>query len=151
MTNLIRRDFRRDLDNLRNNMNRILEEGFASVSGPGLAVDMYETDTEVVVQTAPIPGIKPEDIEVSITGNVLLIKGKSQVSESEAGVNYLRKERRLGSFSRSLTIPREIKAEETVASFKENILTITIPKAEKERPTVINIESGDSDIPAEEA
>jgi len=138
-------DIKRELQNLRDNMNRMLEDGFASVSGSHLAVDMYETEDAVIVETSPIPGVKADNIEVAITGDSLTIKGEIISPEpAPESANYLLKERRQGSFSRTVTIPRPIKAEEAVASFKDNVLTITIPKAEEARPKVINIKSTES-------
>lgn len=135
-------DIKRELQNLRDNMNRMLEDGFASVSGSHLAVDMYETEDAVIIETSPIPGVKADNIEVAITGDSLTIKGEIALPESTPeSASYLLKERRQGSFTRTVTIPRPIKAEEAVASFKDNVLTITIPKAEEARPKVINIKS----------
>jgi HSP20 family protein len=147
MSNRLQWDIRRELGNLRDNMNRILEEGIASVSGGTITLDMYETDESVVVETNPIPGVTPESFEVAITGNVLTIKGESKedAGQNKENANYLRRERRFGQFSRSITIPLEVKAEEAVASFKDGILTITIPKVAPERPRVINVSSTDND------
>lgn len=145
MSNLMRWDPLRELSNLRDNMNRILEEGLATVSGTTIAVDIYETEDMVVIETNPLPGIKPEEIEVSITGNVLTIKGETQDQKTlqSEEQTYLRKERRFGSFTRSITIPRPVKAEDAVASFRDGMLSISIPKAEDARPKVINIEATD--------
>ena len=131
-------------ENLRHNMNRILEEGLASVGGANIALDMYETEHAVVIETSPLLGITGEDIEVSITGDVLTIQGETKKPEGEKKANYLRKERRFGHFSRSITIPSPIVAEETTATFKDGILTITIPKSAATRPQVIDVRSADS-------
>lgn len=143
MANLLRWNPRRELGNLRESMGRILEEGFASVSGSMLPVDIYETEDAVVVEAGPLHGIHADDIEVSFTGNVLTIRGETrEASEQEKPVvTYLRRERRHGRFSRAVTIPRPVKAEEAVASLKDGILTITIPKSDEARPRVISIES----------
>ena len=137
-------DIRQELNNLRDNMNRILEEGIASVSGTTLALDMYETEDAVVIETNPLPGLKADNIEVSITGDVLTIRGEIEQTDQDENVSYLRKERRFGNFSRSVAIPRPVKAEQATAAFKNNILKITIPKADEARPKVINIKSTDS-------
>jgi HSP20 family protein len=137
-------DIRQELNNLRDNMNRILEEGIASVSGTTLALDMYETEDAVIIETNPLPGLKADNIEVSITGDVLTIRGEIEEANQDENVSYLRKERRSGDFSRSVTIPRPVKAEQASAAFKNNILKITIPKADEARPRVINIKSTDS-------
>ncbi len=144
MTNPGRRGPWQELASLRDNMNRILEEGIAAVGGGAtLALDIYETSDAVIVEAGPIAGIAGEDIEVSITNNVLTIQGETK-EEPKEDVHYLRKERRFGAFSRSVTIPRPVKAEEAVAKFKNGILTITIPKAEEARPRVIDIKATDS-------
>jgi HSP20 family protein len=147
MSNRLQWDIRHELGNLRDNMNRILEEGIASVSGGTITLDMYETEDSIVVETNPIPGVTPESFEVAITGNVLTIKGESKESpdQHKENANYLRKERRFGHFSRSITIPVEVNAEEAAASFKDGILTITIPKTVAEQPKVINVSSTDND------
>lgn len=143
MANPLRWDFRQELNNLRENMSRILEEGLASVGGGTLPVDIYETDGAVVVEAGPLYGVRAEDIEVSITGSVLTIQGKvqEQLEQERSAATYLRRERRLERFSRAVTIPRPVKADEAVASLKEGTLTITIPKSDEARPRVINIES----------
>lgn len=145
MSNIFRWDPLKELSKVRENMNRILEEGFSSVSGSNLALDIYETDDAVIVKTDPIPGVNADAIEVSITADLLTIRGETSVQpEHTEGASYLRKERRSGSFSRSVTIPRAIKADEAVATFKDNMLTITIPKADDARPKVINVKSTES-------
>lgn len=131
-------------DNLRDNMNRILEEGIASVGGSVIALDIYETEDAVIVETNPIPGATGENIEVSITGDVLTIKGETVKRDELGQATYLRQERRFGQFSRSVTIPRDVNSEEAKATFKDGILTITIPKSEKSRPQVIDITSADT-------
>ncbi len=131
-------------DNLRDNMNRILEDGIASVGGSVIALDIYETDDAVIVETNPIPGATGENIEVSITGDVLTIQGETKKTDDPQQATYLRQERRFGHFSRSVTIPLAVKSEEAKATFKDGILTITIPKSEKSRPQVIDITSADT-------
>ncbi|MFC1960715.1 Hsp20/alpha crystallin family protein, partial [Chloroflexota bacterium] len=137
MSNRLRLPQLRELgNNLRDNMNRVLEEGIASVSGNSLALDIYETEDAVVVKTDPLLKVDPEAIEVSITGNVLTIKAQSLEEEDVEG-SYLRRERRFGEFTRSVTIPREVEAEKAMASYKNGILNIIIPKTESSRPQVI--------------
>lgn len=134
----------RDLSNLRDNVNRVLEQGLASVSGsPTIAIDIYETETAVIVRTSPLGNIQADDIDVSITGDTLTIRGEIKADAEVDETNFLRRERRFGSFQRSVTIPRPIKAEETIASFENGILTITIPKTEEATPRVIRVSSSE--------
>jgi HSP20 family protein len=105
-----------------------------------LAVDMYETDEEVVVKTAA-PGVKPEDIDVNITGDVLIIKGETKTEEKVEEASYIRQERRYGAFSRSLALPSTVVADKATAEFENGVLTLTLPKAEEVKPKTIKVKA----------
>jgi HSP20 family protein len=116
-------------------------EGILAANGVRtLAVDVYETPEEVVVRTA-LPGVNAEDIDVSVVGDMLTIKGETKVEEEEEGTNYIRRERRYGSFSRSLAIPTNVVADKAVADFSKGILTLRLPKAEEVKPKRIEIKT----------
>ena len=148
MSNLVRWEPFRDLISLREAMDRLFEESFVRPSvgrlapaGMGaLAVDVYETDDAVVVKSA-IPGIKPEDIDISITGDTLTIKGETRVEEEVNEENYIRRERRYGSFCRSLALPLPVVTEKAEAEFENGVLTLTLPKAEEVKPKAIEVKS----------
>jgi len=148
MTSLTRWEPFRDLISLREAMDRLFEESFVqpwggwlTPAGDGtLAVDMYTTDENVVVKTA-IPGVKPEDIDVSIVGDILNIKGETRAEEDVAEEKYIRRECRYGAFNRSLPLPTSVLAGETEARFENGVLTLTIPKAEEARPRTIKIKA----------
>jgi HSP20 family protein len=148
MSNLVRWEPFRDLISLREAMDRLFEESFVRPSGGrlapagvgALAVDVYETDDAVIVKSA-IPGVKPEDIDISITGDTLTIKGETQAEEEVKEENYIRRERRCGSFSRSVVIPLPVVAGKAEAEFENGILTLTLPKAEKVKPKAIKIKA----------
>jgi HSP20 family protein len=137
-----------DLMSLREAMDRLFEESFVRPGsrflapfGVGeLAIDMYETDNEVVV-TAALPGVKPEDVDVSITGDMLTIKGETKAETKVEKANYLRQERRYGAFSRTVSLPVPIQADKAEAKFKDGVLTLTIPKAEEAKPKVIKVKT----------
>jgi HSP20 family protein len=105
-----------------------------------LAVDMYETDDTVVVKSA-VPGIAAQDLDISITDDTLTIQGKTEAEEEVKEENYIYRERRYGSFSRSLTIPVQIEADEAEAAFENGVLTLTLPKAEKVKPKTIQVKA----------
>lgn len=148
MANLVRWEPFRDLMTLREAMDRLFEESFVrpregllTPAGVGtLAVDMYETPEEVVVRTA-LPGIDPEDIDVSVVGDMLTIQGETKSEQEEEGANYIRRERRYGSFSRSLAIPTNVLADKAVADFSKGVLTLRLPKAEEVKPKRIEIKT----------
>jgi len=145
MTQLRRRDPFRDLVTLREAMDQLFEESVvrprqAAGASRALAVDMYETDEAVVVQTA-MPGANPEDIDISITGDSLTIKGEFRTDEETEEADCICRERAHGAFSRSLTIPVSVEANEAEAEFEDGILTLTLPKAEALKPKAIKVKS----------
>lgn len=137
---LVRWEPFRELMSLREAMDRLFEESFirpgrllGPLAEPTVALDMYQTDKEIVVKTA-VPGVKPEELDISIAGDTLTIRGESKQEEKIERQNYFCQERRYGSFSRSVTLPAPVEAEKAEAKFEHGILTLTIPKAEQVRP-----------------
>jgi HSP20 family protein len=102
------------------------------------AVDIIENEKEFLIK-AEIPGMDRKDIDISIDGNCLTIKGEKKAETEEKGEKYLRREMSYGSFSRSFAINQEIKTDEIKAGYKNGILEITIPKEEKVKPKKIEI------------
>jgi len=113
-----------------------LWNGETCISVP--AADIIENEKEFLIK-AEIPGMDQEDIDISIDGNCLTIKGEKKTEKEEKGEKYLRREMSCGSFSRSFTINHEIKADEIKAGYKNGIVEITIPKEEKVKPKKIEI------------
>ena len=148
MANIVRWEPFRDLISLREAMDRLFEESFirprtgllAPLGAEILAVDMYETDQDVVVKSS-VPGVKPEDLDITITGDTLTIKGETKTEEKVERANYIRQERRYGAFSRSLTLPTTIVAEKAKAEFEDGVLTLTLPKAEEVKPKTIKVKA----------
>ena len=148
MSNLVRWEPFRDLISLREAMDRLFEESFVrpgagrlAPAGVGaLAVDMYQTDDAVIVKSA-IPGIDPENLDISITSDTLTIKGETRAEEEVKEESYIRRERRYGSFCRTLAIPLPVVAEKAEAEFENGVLTLTLPKAEEVKPKTIKIKA----------
>jgi HSP20 family protein len=146
MSNLVRWEPFRDLISLREAMDRLFEESFVRPRGARLvpagmetlAVDMYETEDAVVVKSA-VPGVEPEDLNISITSDTLTIKGETKAEEEVKEENYIRRERRYGSFYRSLTIPLPVVADKAEAEFENGVLTLTLPKAEEVKSKAIKV------------
>jgi len=129
---------------LREATDRLFEESFvgrrewlARAEGT-LALDMYETEDSVVVKSL-VPGVKPDDIDITISGNTLSISGETRAEEEVKEENYIRRERRYGSFSRSVTLPEGLETDKAEASFEDGILTLNIPAAPEAKPKVIKI------------
>lgn len=105
-----------------------------------LAVDVYQTDDSIVLK-APIAGVRPEDLELTITDEVVTIKGERKVVEEISRENYLAQECYWGGFSRSYVLPVPVTSEKAQAALKNGILTITIPKQEKTKAKKIEIKT----------
>jgi HSP20 family protein len=148
MANIVRWEPFRDLISLREAMDRLFEESFvqpragwlAPLGAEALVVDMYQTDDAVVVKS-PVPGVKAEDIDINITGDVLTIKGETKAEEEVKEDSYIRRERRYGSFTRSLSIPVPVVADKATAEFENGVLTLTLPKAEEIKPKAIKVKA----------
>jgi len=97
-----------------------------------LAVDVYETDAEIVIRSA-IAGVQPEDLEVFVHNDMLTIRGNRRPECSETGSRHLVRECHWGSFSRSLILPAEIDAENIHAELKNGVLTVRLPKIERSK------------------
>ncbi|MDA8216967.1 MAG: Hsp20/alpha crystallin family protein [Dehalococcoidales bacterium] len=133
-----------ELMSLRSAMDRMFEERFGLPGdwrGTGsLAVDVYQTDKDVIVE-ASIAGVKPEDIDISITGDTLTIKGESKQEEKIERENYFFNERRYGTFSRTITLPMPVESDKADAKFENGVLKLTLPKAEQAKAKKITVKS----------
>jgi HSP20 family protein len=138
-----------DMVSLREAMNSLLEESFVRGRGParsavtGLAIDVRETP-EAFVLDASVPGVRPDDVEITILGETVRIAGRrqSESEERDAEGRWLVRERHAGAFERSISLPAAVKADEAVADFKDGVLTIAVPKAEEAKPRTIAVRSG---------
>lgn len=105
-----------------------------------LAVDVYQTTDEVVLK-APIAGVNTEDLEISITEDLITIKGQRHESEEVARENFFAQECYWGAFSRSYVLPVSVDADRSEAKLKNGILTVRMPKLEKTKTKVIEIKT----------
>lgn len=147
MSSLIKWEPFSDLVTLRDAMDRLFEDSFvrmgplpATRSGEVLALDVYETDDSVVVKTA-VPGVEPEDIEITITGNSLTIKGETKAEEQVEKEDYIHQERRFGSFQRSVQLPDGLMPDKAEASFRDGVLTLSVPKSAEAKPKTIKVQA----------
>ncbi len=135
----------RDIVSLRDMMDRLFEDAFVTPhggmttrGGGELALDMYETKDVVVVMTA-LPGVKPEDVDITITGDTLTIRGETQQEDEDKEGSYIRRERRHGEFVRSIALPSGLQVDKADASFNNGELTLKIPKSEQAKPKSIKV------------
>ena len=138
----------REVSRLRREMDRLWDDYFGS-GRRGLqplaefapAVDVKETDTEIVVK-AEVPGMDAKDINISVTGEVLTIKGEKKDEKEEKEENYHLIERSHGSFSRSLVLPAAVDMDKIEAKYDKGVLTVSCPKREEVKPKAIEIKAG---------
>jgi len=145
MTKIIKSDPFYDIISARDTMDRMLENYFgrspkAFEGYDVIDLDLYQTDNDVVIE-ASIPGIDPDDINISVAGEVLTIKGEVKQETESKEADYHIKERRYGSFSRSISLPTQVVADKANAEFKNGILKLTLPKAEEVKPKTITVKA----------
>ena len=141
--------FRREMDELRRGMDRMFSRFFGDwpsiepASGARTPiVDLSETADRLIVR-AEVPGMSSNDIQISLVGNTLKIKGEKKEQKEEKEENFYRVERSYGSFSRSIPLPCEIEYDKVDAKYKDGVLTIDMPKIEtsKTKEVKINVQS----------
>ena len=158
MANITRFDPLNEMVSLRSAMDRLFEDSFVSplswrtISGGETmapAIDVHETADELVV-TAALPGIKAEDVEITMTGQTLTLRGEFKADQQVKQEQYLYRERRFGSFSRTLQLPVRVQGDQARADFTDGVLTLTIPKAEEVKPRQIRINANGNGAHVEE-
>lgn len=138
------REEERPIEAFQREMNRLFDE-FMSGSWPALyrgleerwpafapRVDVTETENELHI-SAELPGIDAKDVDVSISKDMLTIRGEKREEQEEKGRNYYRTERSYGSFQRMISLPAEVDSDKVEATFKNGVLSITLPKTVEAR------------------
>ena len=149
MANIIRRNPFREMMDMRDTMDRFLDRSFW---GPrwnwdvewDLPLDVVETADDYTVK-ASLPGMNPDDLDISLDNRVLTIKGEIKGEEEDKNAKYHLRERWSGSFTRSVSLPTAVKVDQIDASFERGVLRLRIPKAEEVKPKKIAIRVG-SDV-----
>ena len=131
---------------LQKEMNRMFDSFFSGVDEPGLlngtwnpAVDVAEENDAYVVKME-LPGVNKDDVKITLESNILTIQGEKKIENEVKHKNYHRTERSYGSFQRSFTLPVTVKNDRIDATYKDGILTVSLPKAEEAKPKQIEVE-----------
>ena len=145
MSNLIRWEPAREMMTLREAMDHLFDDAFTRPltlrdgwSAP--AIDMYQTDDEIVVK-ASLPGVKADEVQINITGEILTLKGETKQVEEKKDKAWHMREQRWGAFERAIALPTEVVADKAKAEFENGILTITLPKADEVKPRTITVKA----------
>ena len=136
----------RDLMATQRDFNRLFREAFSPVFGEGELstrtwappVDIYENGESLVLK-AELPGVNPDDVEIRVEDNTLYLKGERKFEKEVKEQNYHRVERSYGTFTRTFSLPNSIDADKVAASYKDGVLTLTMPKKEEAKPKSIKI------------
>ncbi|RPI91465.1 MAG: Hsp20/alpha crystallin family protein [Chloroflexi bacterium] len=146
MSNLTRWEPVREMMTLREAMDRLFDDAFTRPvnlrdggwSAP--AIDMYQTDDEVVIKAA-LPGFKADEVQINVTGDVLTLRGEMKHEEEQKDKAWHIREHRWSSFERSIALPTDVKADKAAADYENGILTVTLPKAEEVKPRTITVKA----------
>jgi HSP20 family protein len=138
---------RNELSRIRNEIDRLFENPF-SLMAPGTsffegwtpALDVYEDKDKITVKTE-LPGMKKEEIDVSLDGNTLTISGERKSEEEKKDRETYRSERYFGRFQRSITLPTPVETTKIEANYREGILTVSLPKSEEAKPKQIPVKT----------
>ena len=144
MTRLVRWNPIRQQMNLFNEFDRLFEREalpYRQAENWGLALDVTENEDGYTVK-ASVPGINPDDLDITLEDNVLTIKGDVQDSEEIEKEQYHIRERRYGRFSRSIKFPVLVNSDDVAAAYDKGVLTLAVPKAEEVKPKRIAIKAG---------
>ena len=134
-----------ELLSLRQAMDRLFEDSFIrpgalTDSGNSLPLDVYSTDDAIVIEAA-LPGVKPEEVDIQVLGDTLTISASNATERSADESGYSYREIRRGTFTRSLTLPGGVNADQAKASFEHGMLRLAIPKAAEAKPRQIKIDT----------
>ena len=148
MTSLIRWEPIREMATMRDALDRVFDEALTRPF-PGAifggdqsvpAMDVYQTDDALVVKMS-LPGIKPEDVQITVANGVLTVRGETREETEEKEKAYHLRERRYGSFSRSVALPIQVNVEKSAAEFEDGILSLKLPKAEEAKARTIAVKT----------
>jgi HSP20 family protein len=141
---LVRWDPARELDTLQTDINRVFDTFFGGSTANGAtrrwvpAMDLVETDDQLVLR-ADLPGLERDDVNIEIKDGVLTVSGERKAEHEETRNGYHRVERAYGGFSRSLSLPRGVDAEQVQAEFDKGVLEVRIPKPAERKPHRVQI------------
>jgi HSP20 family protein len=135
----------REAVSLRDAVNSLFQESFVRPSNGGgtggfatLPLDVSENENEFVVKGS-LPGVKPEDVQITVHGDTLTIQGERESAEEKKGERWHLRERRFGSFQRSISLATPLDSDKAQAQFENGVLTLTLPKSESAKPRQIKV------------
>lgn len=137
-----------EMARMRNEIDRLFEDAFNAPVGKwernavwGFPLDVTENDETFTVKAA-VPGMNPDDLDITLSDNVLTIKGETSSEKTREDEKVHLQERRFGSFMRSISLPTPVEPDNVAATYENGVLTLNIPKAEAVKPKRIAVKAG---------
>lgn len=139
----------RDFVTLRQAMDRLFEDALVNTAatwdpagqrGSQLPLDVYTTKDAIMVR-ASVPGVNSDEVEITVEGSIVAIRGETQLEKVEEGTTWLVQEQRHGAFARTIDLAMPVQADKAEARFENGILMLTLPKAEEIKPKIIKVKS----------
>jgi HSP20 family protein len=133
-----------EIERMQRDMDRLLGGFYGSPRSrvaPGFPAMNVWTNQEGAVITAELPGVNPEEIDISVVGETLTLTGSRQPEELQEGEKYHRRERGYGRFTRTFQLPFPVEADNVEALFDKGILHISLPRAEADKPRKISVKT----------
>jgi HSP20 family protein len=130
----------REMNRLQSEVNRLFD-GVNSVrrTAPSFPAMNVWTSQDGIMVTAEVPGVKPEDIDVSVVGDTLTLSGQRRPDDLNEGGRYHRQERGYGKFVRTLQLPFPVKVDHIEATFRSGVLNVQLPRSEEDKPRKISV------------
>jgi HSP20 family protein len=136
----------RDMPSLREHVDRLFQDNFFRSLGQGTGeegwfpIDVADRDDHIEVK-AEVPGLKPEEFSVRVQGDTLTVRGEKKEESERKEANWVVRERRSGSFARSIRLPATVNAEKSTATYENGVLVLTLPKVEQSKTQEIKVKS----------
>lgn len=136
----------REMDRLRRDMDKLFESTLPrrqrqrTVSFP--AINVYSREDEGMLITAELPGVNPDDFNISVTADTITLSGYRQPEERSESAQYHRRERGYGEFNRTFQLPFSVNKEHVEATVQNGVLQVALPRAEAEKPKQITVQTG---------
>jgi HSP20 family protein len=133
----------REMDRLQREMNRLFEDTYPTRGrrAAGYPAMNVWTNDEGLIITTEVPGVKPQDIDVSVVGDTLTLSGSRKPDEIKEDSRYHRQERGYGDFTRSIQLPFPVNVKKVEATFQNGVLNISMPRAEEDKPKKITVKA----------
>lgn len=114
--------------------------GEIETSDGELMIDVFQTPSDIVIKTM-VPGVRPEDLDITITRDMVTLKGKREAERTISDENYFHRELYWGSFSRTIVLPQEVEIEDAEAVERHGLLIIRLPKLDKNRQSKLRVKN----------